>query len=59
MVKLLKRFWMEEEGQGMTEYGLIMALIAVVAIVTIIILGNNLKTIFCNIAKSLIASTTC
>ncbi|MEA5050181.1 MAG: Flp family type IVb pilin [Oscillospiraceae bacterium] len=40
----------EESGQGMVEYGLIIALIAVVVIVALTALGGNVKNIF-NAAK--------
>ena len=39
MLNLLKRLAKEEEGQGLIEYGLIAALISVVAIAAIIIIG--------------------
>jgi pilus assembly protein Flp/PilA len=40
-----------EEGQGMVEYALV--LIAVVVIVVLIILGNQVKNVFCNISGGL------
>lgn len=39
-----------EEGQGMTEYGLIIALVAVVAIAGLALLGGDLKDKFNNVA---------
>src|SRR6202022_945633 len=39
-----------EEGQGMVEYALILVLIAVVVLVVLIILGNQVKNVFCNIS---------
>ncbi|HHV34462.1 MAG TPA: Flp family type IVb pilin [Syntrophomonadaceae bacterium] len=44
MLKLAKRFLYEEEGQGMAEYGLILALIAVVCILAFTTLGEGIKT---------------
>jgi pilus assembly protein Flp/PilA len=43
----------EEEGQGMVEYALILVLIAIVVIVVLIILGNQVKNVFCNISTGL------
>ena len=43
---MLKRFIREEEGATMVEYGLMIALIAVVLIVIVSTLGQNLKTAF-------------
>jgi len=42
-----------EEGQGMVEYALILVLIAIVVIVVLIILGNQVKNVFCNISGGL------
>ena len=43
---MLKRFIREEEGATMVEYGLMIALIAVVLIVIVSTLGQNLKNTF-------------
>lgn len=40
MLELIRRFVREEEGQGMAEYGLILALIAIVCIVAFTGLGQ-------------------
>lgn len=42
----MRRFLMDEEGQGMVEYGLILALVAVVVIVALTALGNGIGGIF-------------
>jgi len=42
-----------EEGQGMVEYGLIIALIAVIVIAALTLTGGNLKLIFEAIAAKL------
>lgn len=39
MLKVLKRLVKEEQGQGMAEYGLILALVAVVVIGALVLLG--------------------
>ncbi|MDO4582331.1 MAG: Flp family type IVb pilin [Bacillota bacterium] len=46
MKKLVKDFFVQEDGQGMVEYGLIIALIAVVAIVAVRLLGNKTSETF-------------
>ena len=55
----MKKAWMKllqkmqrEEGQGLVEYGLIIALVAVVAIVGLVLLGPRLSTMFTNITNS-------
>jgi pilus assembly protein Flp/PilA len=51
--KLLACTMKDEQGQGMVEYGLIIALVAVVAIAGLILLGPKIKTLFDNIAGNL------
>ena len=41
-----------ESGQGMVEYGLIIALVAVVAIAGLIILGPKIATLFTSLGAS-------
>lgn len=50
---MLKRLFTEEEGQGLVEYALIIALIAVVAIVAIRLLGTRVSTMFNDTANQL------
>ena len=56
MKNLLMRLWKEEEGQDLTEYGLLLVLIALVAIATMGKLGSAINNVFSNAAASL--STT-
>ncbi len=42
----------DEEGQGLAEYALILALIAIVAIVALIFLGGQISTILSTVGKS-------
>ena len=41
-----------EEGQGLAEYALILALIAVVAIVALLFLGGQVSTILSDVGNS-------
>jgi pilus assembly protein Flp/PilA len=43
----------DEEGQGLAEYALILALIAIVAIVALIFLGNQVSQILSTVGKSI------
>ena len=43
----------EESGQGMVEYGLILVLVSIAAIVTLGGVGGKLKDIFTSITSSL------
>jgi pilus assembly protein Flp/PilA len=42
----------DEEGQGLAEYALILALIAIVAIVALIFLGGQVSSILSTVGKS-------
>lgn len=43
MLNLVRRLWVDESGQGMVEYGLILALVAVVVIGAVTGLGTQVK----------------
>ena len=57
-MKLFKRLFNEEEGVTLIEYALIAALIAVVAIVVLIFVGNEVFNIFSYIGDQLGGATT-
>ena len=44
LVRRLVQAWGSEQGQGLAEYALILVLIAIVAVVALIFLGNTLST---------------
>ncbi|MCT8136519.1 Flp family type IVb pilin [Anaerobacillus sp. CMMVII] len=46
MLNKFKQLVVQEEGQGMTEYGLIIGLIALAAIVGLTAFGKELDTMF-------------
>jgi pilus assembly protein Flp/PilA len=51
---LLARFQREdEEGQTLVEYGLLLALIAIIVIVALLFLGPIISNIFSNVATQL------
>ena len=52
-MQLVKSFIMNEEGQDLLEYALLVALIALVAIAAVTAAGGSVKTIFNNIASAL------
>ena len=53
MITTLKTMIRDEEGATMVEYGLLVALIALVAIVGVTLLGKNLNKLFNTVAGSL------
>ncbi len=50
MLNTLKRLVVEEQGQGMAEYGLILAGVAVVVLVAIFALGDKISALFDSIS---------
>lgn len=53
MKQYVRKIVKNEKGQGMAEYGLIIALIAVVVITILTTVGNNLVSKFTDIANAL------
>ena len=49
----IAKFRSDEDGQGLAEYALILALIAVVAIVALIFLGAQVSTILSKVGNSI------
>jgi pilus assembly protein Flp/PilA len=49
---LIAFFSKDDEGQGLAEYALILALIAIVAIVALIFLGGQVSTILSKVGSS-------
>jgi pilus assembly protein Flp/PilA len=49
MLELVRR----DEGQGLAEYALILALIAVIAIGALVFLGTQISTIISGVGKSI------
>jgi len=49
----MKELWINEEGQGMAEYGLIIALIAVVVIAALTMMGQKIMAKFTDVNNAL------
>ncbi len=52
-MEIIRRFVREEEGQGLVEYALIIALIAIVAIGGLTLAGGKVGDMFTGISKKL------
>jgi pilus assembly protein Flp/PilA len=53
MVEKLKALFTEEEGQGMTEYGLVLGVLAVGVVALLITFRGQIMTMFQNVIDSL------
>jgi Flp pilus assembly pilin Flp len=53
MVKLWSRFWIDDEGQDIAEYAVMLAVILVLVVGTIRLIGSNANTVFSQAASSI------
>ena len=53
MLAMVKKLWNEEKGQGMTEYGLILALLVIGVIAVLTLMGPKLVAKFNTVSNSL------
>jgi pilus assembly protein Flp/PilA len=53
MKSLWQTFWSDESGQGLVEYALIIALVAVGLIAILLVLRNSIGNVFNNAAEQL------
>ena len=53
LIALIPSISNDDEGQGLAEYALILALIAIVAIIALIFLGGQVSTILSTVGKSI------
>jgi len=57
MRNLLDRLWKEEEGQDLTEYGLLLVMIALAAIAMMQQLGSAINAVFSTASASMSTSS--
>jgi pilus assembly protein Flp/PilA len=57
MKKHLLRLWKEEEGQDLTEYALLLVLIALAAVTVMGTLGNAINNVFSSGSSTLTSAT--
>jgi Flp pilus assembly pilin Flp len=48
--------WRGEHGQALVEYSLIMCLVVIVILVTLIVLGNQVRNTYCNIQGAVVGA---
>lgn len=53
MSKLIRRLWLEDEGQDIAEYAVMLAVILVLVVGTVRLIGSNANNAFSNVASSL------
>ena len=55
-IRMLMGWHDSENGQALIEYSLIMCLIVVVVLVTLIVLGNQVRNTYCNIQGAVVSA---
>lgn len=53
MVKLIRMLWLEDEGQDIAEYAVMLAVILVLVVGTVRLIGSNANTVFSSTASSI------
>jgi Flp pilus assembly pilin Flp len=53
MKKIFRRLWLEDEGQDIAEYAVMLAVILVIVVGTIRLIGSNANNVFSSVASSI------
>lgn len=53
MTALYRRLWIDEQGQDIAEYAVMLAVILVIVVGTVRLIGSNANTVFSNVASTL------
>ena len=55
-IRMLTGWGRREKGQALSEYSLIMCLVVIVVLVTLIVLGNQVRNTYCNIQGAVVGA---
>lgn len=58
LMRMLQRFARDEEGQGLVEYGLVIALVAIAVIGVLTAMGGQLQALFNKVITTLSGATS-
>ncbi len=53
MAKCLRQLWLDEQGQDVAEYAVMLAVILVIVVGTIRLIGGNANNVFSSVASSI------
>jgi len=53
MSECLRRLWLQDEGQDIAEYAVMLAVILVIVVGTIRLIGGNANNVFSSVASSI------
>jgi len=52
-LNILRHLWLEDEGQDIAEYAVMLAVILVIVVGTIRLIGSNANNVFSSVASSI------
>ncbi|MBS4213277.1 MULTISPECIES: Flp family type IVb pilin [Neobacillus] len=55
-MNIITKLWKEEEGQTLSEYGLIIGLVAAVVVAAVALLSTGISDVFTNIKDKLVGA---
>jgi Flp pilus assembly pilin Flp len=55
-IRILTGWGRSDKGQALIEYSLIMCLVVIVVLVTLIVLGNQVRNTYCNIQGAVVGA---
>ncbi|MGA2003018.1 MAG: hypothetical protein ABSG70_06545 [Terriglobales bacterium] len=53
MIEIIRQLWVEESGQDVAEYAVMLAVILVIVIGTVRLIGSNANTVFSQVGSQL------
>jgi Flp pilus assembly pilin Flp len=53
MTRFLKQLWLDERGQDVAEYAVMLAVVLVIVVGTIRLIGGNANNVFSSVASSI------
>ncbi len=53
MARLLQQLWLDERGQDVAEYAVMLAVVLVIVVGTIRLIGSNANNVFSSVASSI------
>jgi Flp pilus assembly pilin Flp len=53
MSEVIRRLWLDEQGQDIAEYAVMLAVILVIVVGTIRLIGSNANTVFSQVASTI------
>ena len=53
MLARLRKLWLDEEGQDIAEYAVMLAVILVIVVATVRLIGGNANNVFSEVASSI------